>query len=140
MFMLCETMTDEEDQHLQLTNIHDASCQEAQPTDAGPCREAQPEEAAIIDRDRGRGRRRGKSHPPTIAGWHSFEDEARQAGLDPASLRRAVREGRYPAPASISRHRVYPDGNAQKFAAEQFERRNAPKLDLPPRRGRPRAR
>lgn len=44
-----------------------------------------------------------------------------------------MRNERYPAPANITRHDLYPDGHAQRVAAKVFERRNVLKPDLPPR-------
>lgn len=110
---------------MDLGDSHDLSCQEAQAADTGPI-EPRP------------GRPRGKSKTPNIPGFHSFDEEARQAGLTPASLMRLVRQQRYPAPADISRHKMYPDGHAEKVAAQRFEQRNTQRPDPPPRRGRPR--
>jgi hypothetical protein len=142
-------------QQVDLGDSHNLSCQEAQPTappapslaaSTSPCALAcatsgrEPADAGSIESRVRPGRPRGKSKTPQIPGFHGFDEEARLAGLTPASLRRLVRQRRYPAPANISRHQMYPDGNCEKIASERFEQCNAPEPDLPPRRGRPRTR
>ena len=75
-----------------------------------------------------RRRPRGKNKKPLVAGWHGIEAEAHDIGRDPASLRRLIRQGRYPRPAIVAGHQMYPDNHSAQFAAEQFAHRNASKI------------